>query len=200
MSPSRRAYLRGFRDTFGRPRYARPAMRFYALSLLTLLAAVGLASCWNSAACVEGDACECSQGDECYLGCDGDGCDQRCFQMDRCGAVCEHECSFECFDVDECSASCGDNCDLECHNTRECGAICDRGCRYECHDTSVCGVSVGSSSVVTCRNVDTCAVECRGSCKVFCENVGNGNQCRVTCRDGDAPVMCPDGSRACGAC
>ncbi len=173
-------------------------MRFYALTFLTLFASLCLASCWNSGGCVEGDACECSQGDECYLGCDGDDCDQRCFQMNRCGAVCEHGCSFECFDVDECSASCGDDCDLNCHNTAACGAICDRDCRYECHDTSRCGVSVGTGSVVTCRNVATCEVECRGSCEVFCDNVGG--ECRVTCPGGEAAVMCPNGSRSCGGC
>ncbi len=180
-------------------RYAAPPMRFSALILLVLSAGLGLASCGTGGACQEGDRCECSEGDECFLGCDGDNCDQSCHHTgSRCGAVCEHGCSFTCHDTNECSAYCGDGCDIECHHTAACGAICEGGCRYECHDTSRCGVIVGPGSVVTCRSVATCAVECQGSCRVFCNE--GVDSCSVTCPDDSPAITCPDGELACGEC
>src|SRR5687768_16381699 len=126
--------------------------RLFSAIGLCLLLAGSLSACNDDDFCDPGEPCECFDGQECYLGCDEDGCNPRCFQMTQCGAVCENDCNSQCFDVKECSTSCGDDCSVSCHNAIACGAICGDRCRFDCHDMVRCGVRAGNDSVITCRN------------------------------------------------
>jgi hypothetical protein len=168
-------------------RSTEPLSRVLAALLLVAGGIFHAASCGFNRDCADGEVCECSGGEECYIGCDGDNCDQYCHDTRRCGGICDDGCSFECRSVDECSSSCGDDCRLDCHDTVACGAICGAGCVYDCRNTSRCGVVVGTGSTVTCSNTATCEIECTDSCLVTCNSV---SACKVTCR----------GVFACGGC
>lgn len=181
----------------GQPARRRSGYVAWPLLALALLLPTLTACDSNAGACDAGEPCECSGGSDCFLGCDGDGCRQRCYQLNHCGGVCEDDCSLECFDVDECSQSCGNDCRMLCHNTVACGTICGANCEVDCHDVDRCGVRAGNGSRVNCHNLSVCAVECLGSCVVECEAVG---RCDVTCLGGLAPTSCTNGSVVCGGC
>jgi hypothetical protein len=165
----------------------------FRLALLLSFVALG---CNNSDYCGAGEPCECSNTTDCYFGCDEDGCNPRCFQMNHCGAVCEDDCHSQCFDVQECSTSCGNDCSFECHNAVACGLECGANCDFDCHDAERCGAIVGDNSHVRCANFTSCEVECTGSCRVECVAP---TSCQVTCQSG-GPTQCSDGKVACGGC
>lgn len=174
-----------------------------ALGLLLALSATALPGCHDNDICNPGEPCECSGGHDCYVGCSGDGCSSRCFQMEHCGAVCENDCSSQCFDVQECSTSCGDDCDVSCHNAVACGAICGDRCHFDCHDMDRCGVRAGDASEINCHNFSRCDVECTGTCHVrsAAPNACDGQHgCNVKCLGKAALTTCSDGSVACGGC
>lgn len=174
-----------------------------AFGLSLLLGGLVLPGCSQHETCSPGQPCECSGGRDCYVGCEGDGCSARCFQLEHCGAVCQNDCSSECFDVQECSTSCGDDCNVSCHNAVACGAICGDRCRFDCHDMDRCGVRAGNGSEITCHNFSRCDVECTGTCRVrsaaptLCDDQ---HGCSVKCLGAPALTRCSDGSVACGAC
>jgi hypothetical protein len=174
-----------------------------ALRLSLLLAGYALIGCNDHEVCRPDRPCECFGGHDCYVGCEGDGCNSRCFQMNHCGAVCENACHSECFDVDECSTSCGDDCDVVCHNATACGAICGDRCHFDCHDMGRCGVRAGTASEIVCHNYSRCDVECTGTCHVRSaapDSCDDAHGCSVKCLGGAALSTCPDGSVACGGC
>jgi hypothetical protein len=174
-----------------------------ALSLLFLLGSAALTGCDNHDICNPGEPCECSGGHECYVGCEGDGCNARCFQMEHCGAVCENDCSSQCFDVQECSTSCGDDCDVSCHNAVACGAICGDRCHFDCHDMDRCGVRAGNGSEINVHNYSRSEIECTGTCHVTSASPSACDEphgCSVKCLGKAALTTCGDGSVACGAC
>jgi hypothetical protein len=152
----------------------------------------------DSGGCGPGDHCECSGGDECFLGCNGDNCNQACFSMNRCGTVCGNGCVSTCHDLGtECSQSCGADCTLTCSSTPTCGVICGDDCHLDCHDTPQCAADVGPGSDVTCTSVASCVVQCSGACNVHCANVSS---CEVTCAGGTPAAACDAGRYACGGC
>lgn len=158
-----------------------------------------LASQCDSGNCGQGEHCECQNGHECFLDCAGGGCDHNCHNMDRCGSVCEHDCTFECQGVAECTSYCsGPNCSTSCHNNTSCTGICGDNCDYQCFGVSSCGVAVGDNSQVTCHDLASCRVDCAGDCRVTCRSIGS--ECRVTCRDGGGATDCGGGVWACGPC
>lgn len=165
--------------------------------LAMLLCLVFAPHCDLDVACNPGEACECAGGAECYLGCTGDGCIERCENLERCGGVCEGDCAFECHDMNDCSASCGTDCSIDCHNTASCGALCGPGCNYRCQSVDRCGVEVGPDSTVNCNSVSSCEVQCTGDCHVTCTGTSS---CTVSCPAGASPATCSDGSLACGNC
>src|SRR3954471_2612488 len=136
------------------------------LPILLLGGLVLSSSCRGDGGCQRGQLCECSGGTDCYLGCDGDGCDQTCFSANHCGAVCGNDCSHTWHDGNDCTSDCGDDCNVSCHTSMSCGAFCGARCVYECSNVTTCGVRVGPASVVTCSQVNSCTVECTGSCQV----------------------------------
>jgi hypothetical protein len=159
---------------------------------LTLL----LAACDSGGTCGPGEPCDCHGGEECYLSCSGAGCGETCENQIRCGGVCDDQCSFSCHDMNDCTTSCGAACTAMCGNTVSCGAIIGPDSHYTCHDTQRCGVDAGDGSVIDCHNATTCEVVCEGSCHVQCLGT---NTCRVFCGGpGKNPIMCNDGSDACG--
>jgi hypothetical protein len=171
--------------------------RSSAIAALLVASAFGLIDCHSGGGCGPGDHCECSGGDECYLGCNGDGCDQSCHSMNRCGTVCGNGCSSTCHDLGtQCSQDCGSNCALTCSSTPTCGVICGDHCQFDCHDASKCAADVGPDSVVTCAAVASCVVQCSGACTVHCQD----NGCQVTCADGQPATQCEAGRYACGGC
>lgn len=169
-----------------------------------VLAALGLflvgsfcaLGCTSSSGCSAGDRCECSQGDQCYLDCDGDGCNQSCHNMNRCGTVCGDNCISQVHDVMQGSQSCGSGCGLTCWNTNSCGLLCGDNCHFDCHDTPQCSAVVGPNSDVTCRSVGACQVECTGSCTVHCQD----QNCQISCAGGTDAMLCEPGRYACGGC
>lgn len=174
----------------GQPTRLRHAL-FAALALLVFV------QCEDDA-CEAGDLCTCRGGDECYLECDGGGCDQECNALERCGNLCGDGCTFTCSSTNECSSYCDDDCATECHDTESCGMLCGADCLYDCHNANRCGARVGPNSVVRCTDVSSCVVECDGSCRVLCTRVG-GPGCAIMCRDG-GPVPCADGTPGCQEC
>jgi hypothetical protein len=171
------------------------------LAVLIALVAAGLAlpSC-HGGGCPRGQLCECAGGTDCFLGCgDGDGCQQLCHQMVRCGEVCGNGCLQTCSDMNDCTTDCGDDCRLDCHNTVSCGAICGARCDFACTSADRCGARVGPDSTVDCTGITTCEVECAGRCRVTCSDVNN---CGVSCLDGSAPISCSGSGNvvACGSC
>jgi hypothetical protein len=180
------------------PQGSLPTIRVLALVAALAAAGLGLASC-NGGGCPRGAQCDCSGGNECFLGCDGDGCDMSCHQLVRCGTVCGNGCRQTCSDMNDCTASCGDDCRLDGHNTVSYGAICGARCDLTCASVDRCGARVGPDSTVDCNSITTCAVECAGRCRVTCDNVNN---CGVTCLDGSAPHSCSGSGNVvgCGAC
>jgi hypothetical protein len=171
------------------------------LILWTSAAGLGLVlvACKTGEGCDPGQACTCTGGTDCFLGCPGGGCAQDCHGLGgMCGTVCDHDCSSVCHDVPDCTFSCGSGCTLDCHNVSSCGAICGDGCQYSCDNVSRCGVRVGAAGAVLCTSVTSCDVECTGACRVTCDNVSS---CNVTCLGGGAPITCADMmTHACGAC
>lgn len=162
------------------------------------LAALVLVGCRSEEGCDPNEPCVCSGGNDCYLGCTGDGCSQDCHNVGQtCGTVCNDHCSSLCHDTNECTSSCGNDCDVTCHNVASCGALCGAGCRYDCESVSSCGVRAGPGSAIRCSSVSTCDAECTGSCRVSCTNVSD---CHVDCLGGGAPTTCSDGTIACGPC
>ncbi len=178
--------------------------RILALTFAALLG-VGLSGCHERDYCDGGGPCECSSTSECYFGCDEDGCNPTCHDMDRCGAVCENDCNSLCYGVQEGSTSCGDDCAFECHDATACGLACGERCQFDCHDASRCGAIVGNGSSVSCNRVATCEIECKGSCQVECSGTchvtcGSPGQCDLVCNGGVGPKTCGDGSLRCGDC
>jgi hypothetical protein len=177
--------------------------RLLSALCLSLVLGAALAGCNDHDICNPGEPCECSGGHECYVGCEGDGCNARCFQMEHCGAVCENDCSSQCFDVNECSTSCGHDCDVSCHNAVACGAICGDRCRFDCHDMDRCGVRAGNGSEINVHNYSRSEIECTGTCHVKSASPSacdDQHGCSVKCLGSAALTMCGDGSVACGAC
>lgn len=170
-----------------------------ALGLCVLLGGSGVAGCSDHDVCDAGEPCECAGGSDCYLGCDSDGCDTVCHDMNHCGTVCENDCQTLSYSVIETSTSCADDCNVVCHDGTACGALCGERCRFECFAMGRCGARVGSDSVVICHDYSRCDIECTGACRVDC---ANPDGCSVTCLGdgGSQASQCPDGSRACGGC
>ena len=171
--------------------------RLFSAAALCLMLSASVLGCHDNETCGPGEPCDCYGGHECYVSCEGDGCNPRCYQMEHCGAVCEDKCISESFDVQETSTSCGDDCFISCHNAVACGAICGDRCHFDCHDMNRCGVSAGNDSEIDCHNYTTCAVECAGTCHVKCASPAN---CDVKCPGGAGPAQCADGRLACGGC
>jgi hypothetical protein len=168
---------------------------FLQLALVALLSSFALTACDDDDFCEPGRPCGCAHGDECYLGCEGDGCHQTCHDLVRCGGVCGNVCSFNCHNMNDCSVSCGDDCAATCHDTVSCGIICGANCDYRCNNASRCGAEVGPGSVVQCRGLTSCEVTCLGDCEVSCEGVG---RCQVWCgADDPTPTDCTNGA-SCG--
>lgn len=153
--------------------------------------------CDSGSTCSPDEPCECRDGDDCYLDCEGSGCRESCSSLKHCGGVCDDDCSFECHDMEDCSASCGTNCDINCHQAGSCGAFCGNFCSYTCAGVERCGVVVGPTSSVVCASVSSCEVVCQGDCHVVCSSV---SRCSVSCASGATPITCPDGSLVCGTC
>jgi hypothetical protein len=169
-----------------------------ASALMAWCLAAWLATgCHDEANCEPGETCECSDFGECYLGCDGDRCNQQCHNLNKCGGVCEDDCTFHCHDMDDCSSSCGDDCKIECNQVDVCGVICGESCDWSCHDVSRCGGVVGNGSTVDCDHISSCEVECEGECRVDCHDAST---CEVKCNDGASPINCGNGRLACGSC
>ena len=187
----------GARTTRRRVFVTNPPRRFRFWPFLTV-AVLALAGC-QSGRCESGELCECAGGQQCYLDCASDDCNQRCHDMPSCGAVCEDGCHFSCYRSVDCSNYCGAGCTMDCHDTQSCGTICGPGCSYSCRRADACGARVGSGSLVVCEAVGSCEVECEGECRVTCRQVG-GSGCRVTCLGGGAPTSCGNGNVACGPC
>jgi hypothetical protein len=174
---------------------ARVIRKIVALAALLFVSA-GLLDCNSQNGCPAGAHCECSGGEACLIGCDGDGCDEACHSLNNCRTECGNACTSQCHDVMECSQTCGAGCSLECFSTPNCDLSCGPGCRYQCHDASQCTARVGDKSEVTCDHTGSCTVECVGSCVVHC----SGNNCLVTCQDGSPASACGAGRFACGGC
>lgn len=170
--------------------------RSLAIAGFLLICLFGPAACQSGGGCTPGNPCQCAGGDQCYIGCDGDGCSQACFSMKHCGTVCGNGCSSDCHDVDDCSQSCGDDCVLHCERTPRCGVICGANCQYDCSNASTCAARVGPGSHVRCAMFSSCSVECTGTCSVDCSGIG----CQVTCADHTAAPQCPSGLYQCGGC
>src|SRR5580704_7332309 len=138
----------------------------WAWGVMAALALVGLPDCRASdGGCESGQACSCSGGDECDLGCDGDGCQEDCYGVgERCGNVCGNNCGQVCHDVTTCTSYCGDNCAIDCHSVSTCAVICGAGCNYQCTNASTCGVEAGPGSTITCTSIAACDVQCTGTC------------------------------------
>lgn len=171
--------------------------RTVVLASIFLTALFGLVGCTSGGgSCSSGHHCECSGGDECYLGCADGHCDQACSSMNRCGTVCGDGCTSQCSSIgSECSQFCGAGCVLSCFSMPTCGVICGAGCHYDCHDVNQCAAQVGPDSDVTCNHFQTCAVECSGHCVVHTDN-----PCQVTCAGGVPAALCATGLYACGGC
>ncbi len=160
------------------------------LALLAVLTATAAFGC-DDDDCEAGEDCECSGGHECFLGCDGDGCDQYCHDLDRCGGVCEDDCNFTCHGMQQCTSSCGEDCVIDCHDVSSCGALCGDECHYSCARASTCSVEAGANSTINCANASSCDVVCNGPCTVRCEGVPN---CQVDCPSGASERSCADGT------
>jgi hypothetical protein len=169
--------------------------RWLSRLLVAFSLSAALAGC-NSDNCRAGEPCACRGGHDCYLGCEGDGCNTSCSSLNHCGTVCEDKCATQCFSVDECSTSCGDDCNVLCHDAIACGALCGDRCHFECYSMSRCGVRAGNESVITCHDHATCAVECTGTCRVDCSH----GACDIKCLGGGGPTQCGNGTVACGGC
>jgi hypothetical protein len=76
------------------------------LVAVVLSALVTLPACDDDDFCRPGTPCDCSGGDECYLSCEGTGCNESCSNLSRCGGICDDACNFHCNDMDECSVAC----------------------------------------------------------------------------------------------
>jgi len=163
---------------------------------LCFAALLGLSSCDSGGTCGPGEPCECHDGNDCYLSCEGSGCNESCHNQTNCGGVCDDHCRFECHDVNDCSVACTDACNAQCHNVVACGAIIGADSVYRCHDASRCGVHVtGPGSSVQCDHITTCEVVCDASCDVNCSNT---QTCRVTCGGPDGPTHDCNGGGDCG--
>ncbi len=189
----------GVVDRTARPRSAAPGGAVARVAaLFVAIASLAATDCKTAEGCDPGEACVCSGGSDCFLGCTGDGCSQDCHSVgDTCGTVCGNGCSSLCHDVSTCTSSCGSDCNLTCHSVSSCGAICGDNCDYSCESASTCGVQAGSGSTIRCTSVSTCEADCTGTCHVACTNVST---CAVHCLGGGAPISCPDGTLACGPC
>jgi hypothetical protein len=173
------------------------AMKFLSLVSVAALAAV-LAGC-SKGRCGRGDWCSCSNGTECYQGCDDvDGCRIFCDHMVRCGATCGNDCNLEFHDATDSSVTCGDGCHFICHNGDTCTIDAGAGGDHTCYAMKQCTIAVGTSSRVSCSTVESCTVACSGDCRVFCAD--DVQSCSVTCDNGAAPTSCANGSLACGPC
>ncbi|HEY4159070.1 MAG TPA: hypothetical protein VGM29_13270 [Polyangiaceae bacterium] len=168
---------------------------FLAALSFSLLATLALPGCRSSNECSAGGLCACSGGHECYLDCNGDGCNQSCSSMDSCGTVCQSGCSSTCSGTSECSQYCAGNCSIACSGTPTCGIICGAGCNIDCRNAGTCGVQVGPGSTVNCQSVGQCVVECSGQCVIT-----HGDGPMITCVGGGAVLDCSPGVSACGAC
>jgi len=182
------------RATAFQPAHGRMSLR----ALLTLVLMLPLwVACHDHHDCDPDHPCECSDYDECYLGCRGDHCDQYCHNLQRCGGVCDDDCNFRCHDMNDCTSFCGDDCNVDCRNVSSCGVICESDCDVTCTNVDRCGILVGPGSSVDCTSVSSCEVECDGDCEVHCQGT---SRCPVTCLDGSQPKECGGGRQACGAC
>jgi hypothetical protein len=153
---------------------------FLQLAFIAALASFALTACDDDDFCEPGHPCECAHGDDCYLSCKGDGCNQTCHDLVRCGGICGNVCNFNCHNMND---------------TVSCGIICGANCNYRCNNANRCGAEVGPGSVVECRGLTSCEVTCLGSCEVNCEGVG---RCQVWCGADDAtPTDCTNGA-SCG--
>ena len=163
--------------------------------LICLLCSIG---CTSGGNCSSGGHCDCSGGDECFLDCNDDRCDQSCHNTGNlCGTVCGDNCTSRCHDVGNiCSQSCGSGCALEGAHAPKCGVLCGDNCHLDCHDTSDCSARVGPNSEVSCKSVGACHVQCTGTCIVHCSNTG----CDISCADNKAATECEPGRYACGGC
>jgi hypothetical protein len=166
------------------------------LVAFALLGLVTIPACDDDDFCRPGKPCNCSGGDECYLDCEGSGCNGTCHDLNRCGGICDDLCTFNCHNMDECSTVCGAGCSATCHDTVACGIICGPGCQYTCSNTTRCGAEVGDGAEVTCRGLSSCEITCLGSCNVDC---GSGvGRCQVWCgANDDTPTDCT-GDADCG--
>ena len=163
--------------------------------LICLLCSIG---CTSGGNCSSGAHCDCSGGEQCFLECNDDRCDQSCHNTGNlCGTVC------------------GDNCTLAVSRRRQyvlavmrlglrAGMFARANLRRAVRgqlplELSRYGAVLRAgwpNSEVTCQSVGECQVQCTGSCIVHCSNTG----CAITCADGTPATVCEPGRYACGGC
>jgi hypothetical protein len=172
--------------------------RLTAIVLALGAAALALPGCGDDGNCSPGEDCHCdgSDGDECFLECEGDGCVQLCGGTTRCGGVCEDNCRIDCGSVRECSAFCGDDCSADCRDAAHCEAVTGADSRVVCHRADRCGAEVGPGSRVECSDAASCIILCHGDCVVECDRLGR--PCEVYCGSRSASPRLCDGGTTCG--